>query len=999
MDSLPLWIGMLAAALAAGAGLCLRDRRRSLLALSFAVLLAPILIAADNWNSDRFLDLRDSPATLVVAGLVAAVLVAALAVLVLRWPRLLPLALIAALPFRIPIDVGDTSANLLLPLYAVLAAGLVAAWLDPEKILPRERFGSGLLRWLGPVLGAAVVLYALQAGYADRDGAAVQNLGFFFVPFVALFVLLASQPWDRRLLRDTVLVLAAEGLLFALIGFVQFATGELFWNEKVIDGNEAHAYFRVNSLFFDPNIMGRYLAITLTVLAAVAAWAPTRQQSLRAAAVFVTVLVAMVLTFSQTSMLALIAGLLVLVLAQWGLSRAVLAAAAAAAALALAVFGFGGGGLTAETTGRTGLVSGGLEIAADRPLQGYGSGSFATEFTSRFGAGDGIAVESHTEPVTVAAEQGASGMVLYLAVLIVAGAGLWLAAGAGPRRGPRSARRDPLRRVGGDGRPQHRLRGLPHRSDHLGPAGARRRPPDPGAPARERVGLGMLGYLRRLATTGFAYTAASVFSKIVAVLLLPLYTALIDPAEYGKAEVLFGGVVAASIVVRFGVIEALLRFYYQRSERGEAVVASGFAAIFWATTAGALILLPFAEPIADALKSSPDLVRISIGGLWILTLYEYLVTLFRLDERAKAYFVFSFAHVLAAIPLTLILIAGFDEGARGLLLGSYASGIPFVAWLIISERRRLALVPDRALLRRMLRFGLPTMPAELSLYSLSFVDRVIIVSLIGNAEAGLYALAFKFSQGIQIVVRGFQLAWPPLAYSIENDEEAKRVYAVIVTAFAALCGVIVVGVWLEARWIVRLLAAPEFYDAYKAIGLLTLGAALYGLYLALLVVLGRTGRTEFNLPATLAALIVNIGLNLWLVPDHGIVGAGIALVVAYAVSLLLMLAFTQRLFPVPWQWGRLAVILGSGAVAVAVGEQLPTSGLGGFCGRLLLVLLYPLLLWFAALSSDERGMAMRLARPREVRRRLSELRERAAGASGPGGEALEVEMQDEDLRS
>ena len=110
----------------------------------------------------------------------------------------------------------------------------------------------------------------------------------------------------------------------------------------------------------------------------------------------------------------------------------------------------------------------------------------------------------------------------------------------------------------------------------------------------------MLSYLRRLATTGFAYTASSVFSKVIAVMLLPVYTALLDPAEYGKAEVLFGAVVAASIVIRLGVIEALLRFYYLPEESGKRVVSSGFAAVFWATTAGALILLPFAVPIADA---------------------------------------------------------------------------------------------------------------------------------------------------------------------------------------------------------------------------------------------------------------------------------------------------------------------------------------------------------------------------------------------------------------
>lgn len=515
----------------------------------------------------------------------------------------------------------------------------------------------------------------------------------------------------------------------------------------------------------------------------------------------------------------------------------------------------------------------------------------------------------------------------------------------------------------------------------------------------------MLGYLRRLATTGFAYTASSVFSKIIAVLLLPIYTALLDPSEYGKAEILFGAVVAASIIVRFGLIEALLRFYYLPREDGSEVVRTGFAALFWATTAAALVLLPFAESIADGLKSDPGLVRIAIGGLWVLTLYEYLVTLFRLDERAREYFFFTFANVLAAIPLTLVLIAVADEGAGGLLLGSYASGVPFVAWLALSERRRISLRWDASLLRRLLRFGLPTMPAELSLYSLIFIDRIVIVNYLGNAEVGLYALAFKFSQAIQVVVRGFQLAWPPLAYSITDDEEARRVYAVVVTAFTALSAFIVVGMWLQARWIVRLLAAPEFFGAYEVIGPLALGAALYGIYLALLVVLGRTGRTEFSFPATIVAVAVNVALNLALVPDAGLVGAGVALVVAYALASLLMLAFTQRLFPVPWQWRRLLLIAATAAALITAGElMLPTEGADGLLVRAALWLAYPVILWFGgALSPEERATVIELLRPAELRRRLAELRGRLPAepdpeGAEPGGEILELELRDEDRR-
>jgi O-antigen/teichoic acid export membrane protein len=513
----------------------------------------------------------------------------------------------------------------------------------------------------------------------------------------------------------------------------------------------------------------------------------------------------------------------------------------------------------------------------------------------------------------------------------------------------------------------------------------------------------MLGYLRRLATTGFAYTAASVLSKVFAVALLPIYTAYVDPDQYGAAELVFSAVVAASIVVRLGVIEALLRFFYLPDEDGDRVIATGFAALFWATTAAALLALPFAGAISEALfdRPEPGLVRIGIAGLWLLTLYEYLVSLFRLDERAREYFFFTIANVVVAIPLTLVLVVGAGEQARGILLGAYGAAVPFVAWLIVAERRRLSLVPDRNLLGRMLRFGLPTMPAELSLYSLQFIDRIIIVRYAGLAEAGLYALAFKFSQAIQVVVRGFQLAWPPLAYSILDDDEARGVYATVMTAFTALCAFIVVGMWLEARWIVDWLADPAFFDSYEAVGLLALGASLYGVYLTQVVILGRTGRTGFNFPATAAGTVANVGLNLWLVPDHGIVGAGVALALSYLVIVALMHRFTGRVFPVPWQWRRLAVVVGAAAASIALGELLlPTEGAAGFLSRALLWLAYPAMLAFGgALNRDERHQVLELARPSEVRRRYAEIRARsgdAAPGAGDGGELWEAELRDQD---
>jgi O-antigen/teichoic acid export membrane protein len=516
----------------------------------------------------------------------------------------------------------------------------------------------------------------------------------------------------------------------------------------------------------------------------------------------------------------------------------------------------------------------------------------------------------------------------------------------------------------------------------------------------------MSGYLRRLASTGAAYTAASILSKLIAVALLPLYTRYLTPADYGAAEVMFAAVVAASIVIRLGVIEALMRFYYKTGEDPDRVVATSFAALFWAGTAAALVLLPFAGPVSELLlgEPEPELARIAIGGLWVLTLSEYLLTIFRLDERSTAFFGFTMASVLVTIPVTVVLVVPLELGAEGLLLGSYGTGIVFVAGLIAYHRRRLSLIPDMPLLKRLMRFGLPTMPAELSLYSMSFIDRIIIARSLGLAEAGLYSLAIKVSQSVNVLVRGFQLAFPPLAYSIVDDDEARRAYSAVVTWFVVVMAMTITAIWLTAPWIVRIFAAPEYFDAYKAVGPVVAGTALYAIYMVLLVVLGRTGRTEFNFPATLAGVAVNIVLNLILVPAWGIVGAAVSLVISYGVVLVLMYVFTQRLFPVPYEWGRLLRVVACSAILIAAGEALvPNDGLLPLAVRAILIALLPAALLATGFFSQEERRYLAMARhPRQLMEkvkaaRAGEAKDEATRDQGLS-EVYEVEQMNEDLR-
>jgi O-antigen/teichoic acid export membrane protein len=228
-------------------------------------------------------------------------------------------------------------------------------------------------------------------------------------------------------------------------------------------------------------------------------------------------------------------------------------------------------------------------------------------------------------------------------------------------------------------------------------------------------------------------------------------------------------------------------------------------------------------------------------------------------------------------------------------------------------------------------------------------DRFYLLRVYSESAAGLYAVALKLATVVFVAVRGFQYAWPPLAYSIESDEEAAQLYSLVTTYYALATGVVVCGVALLGRWMVRLLAGPEYFGAYKALPWLALGWALYGLYLVFVVIAGRARVTSRNFPAAAAGLALNVALLVLLVPHSGaglgIEGAGIALCGAYAAMIAVIYLLTRSLFHVGFEWRRLAQLVATFAgVAVAGDLLLPTHGFAGLALRTVWLALVPALL-------------------------------------------------------
>ncbi len=488
----------------------------------------------------------------------------------------------------------------------------------------------------------------------------------------------------------------------------------------------------------------------------------------------------------------------------------------------------------------------------------------------------------------------------------------------------------------------------------------------------------MTGYLKRLVSSLAAYQVADVVSKFMAVLLLPVYTRFISPAGYGVVELLGNGVILISILVRLGMIESFLRFYFSDEDqrRRDALARRAVAFLLLTTTVASLALAIAAAPLSKVVLGyrDPTIFRIAVLGLWTFTNLELAYALLRVDERLRAYAVASLANVTITIASTVVLVVVLKEGARGLLLGNYgASTLVLLALWWTMRDRLLTRHPIAEATGTLLRFGLPTVPAEASVYALSIIDRYYIYHHRSPALAGLYSIAVKLAGTVAFIVRAFQYAWPPLAYSVRDDAEAARLYGLVTTYYLLVSGLVVAGLALLGRWVLRLLAAPSFFGAYRALPWVALGWALYGLWVVFLVIAGRARVTTRNFPAALAGLAANVILLLALVPRLGIAGAGVALCGAYVVMIAVMHLLTRRVFAAAFEWRRLAqlaVVLGG--MAAAGDALLPTHGLVGFLSRAAVFMAIPLALLGTGFAHRQELDQARTLLNRAARRRAHE---------------------------
>jgi len=338
--------------------------------------------------------------------------------------------------------------------------------------------------------------------------------------------------------------------------------------------------------------------------------------------------------------------------------------------------------------------------------------------------------------------------------------------------------------------------------------------------------------------------------------------------------------------------------------------------------------------------------------------YEQLTSLFRVEERSVAFVSASLTNILVTVGATLLLVVALDKGPVGVIVGNFTGTLLVYAILVGYRREQLGLQFDRRLLREMNRFGLPLVPTALFLWITNFSDRLFLVHLADTTEVGLYSVGVRIASALVLLLTAFRLAWPAFAYSIDDDAAARRTYAYVLTYLVLVTTWVATGLALLSPWIVEWIAAPDFEESSRVVGPLAFSTVAFAGYLVVAIGVGRARRTQFNWVVTGAAAVVNIALNLVLIPPYGMMGAAIATIAAYTTMFLGMAWWSQQIYPVAYQWRRVATAAAAGVALVAIGKL---AG-GGFPVALLLALLYPLALLPLGfyLPSERRAIGRRL---------------------------------------
>jgi len=432
----------------------------------------------------------------------------------------------------------------------------------------------------------------------------------------------------------------------------------------------------------------------------------------------------------------------------------------------------------------------------------------------------------------------------------------------------------------------------------------------------------MFNNVRRISRQLFAYGTADVFVLAVSFLLLPIYTRVLSPREYGALALLLVCEAFLKIVNRWGLDAAFLRLYYEEPDAERRRVLAGTIAGFIAIVNGALaaILLVLAGPINRALFDSLEFIwpyRLLIVNGFLSTFLFLPFTLLRIQERARLFATLTFSLSFGTIVLRLLFVVFLRLGVFGILVADVFMTVALLIALSRMLRSMISWQFSAPQLREALRYGFPYVPNGVLTHVMGMGDRFILGMYMPLRDVGLYLIAGSVAALIKYFPVAFDVAWTPFAYDSMLRRDAPVLFARMATyAFTVLVALLVALSGL-APALMDLMLPAEYSEVGSLVPILALALAIQTVRSVPGTSLNIAKKTSVYPTVTAAGAVISTSAYFALIPRFGMYGAAFALLLSQTVTTALMIYLAQRVYRIPYELGRLGKVMAVGVTTYA----------------------------------------------------------------------------------
>jgi len=467
----------------------------------------------------------------------------------------------------------------------------------------------------------------------------------------------------------------------------------------------------------------------------------------------------------------------------------------------------------------------------------------------------------------------------------------------------------------------------------------------------------MFKYFKRLTGQIVFYGLSDAVSRLIAVLILPLFTRFLSPTDYGVASLL---TVTNSFIVSFtdfGLTGSIVRFYKDATEeRKRQIIATAQLSMVLCVSIIAIVAVIFAKDISLFFFKTTDysyIVILNFLSLPLTKLVNAPMIRLRCEEKAKTFALWEVLQVSGGLLANLILIVGMHRGINGLFEGPLINGAIFAVILGAYSVKVSGLSFSWSLFKEMFRFGSPLILNAVSMWVINWVDRFILSRMLPLSEVGLYTLGYSIGMGIALPVTAFTAAWPPFYMAIHKDPEAKRIYSLVFTFYTLIISFFVILIGIFGRDYFLFLTPEAYHGAALVVPIIALAYAFRGNFSIAAAGAYITKKTYLVTIVELIAMAVNVGLIFLLVPIMGRVGAAWATAASFAILPVLMIWMDRKNYPIPFDYWRVFKVVVVSVAFYWLISLIYQPTLANFILRIFIMLLYPVIFLFIGFLRPE----------------------------------------------